>query len=58
MLEVSSAFNAGEPRLVAKEELLQLPLLGIAMRRCGHIHVDSDKVVFLKSYVLLPDLNR
>jgi 1-acyl-sn-glycerol-3-phosphate acyltransferase len=38
----SAAFMPGEPRFVAKKELLKIPLVGFAMRRGGHILIDRD----------------
>ncbi len=38
----SAAFMPGEPRFVAKKELLKIPIVGFAMRRGGHIIIDRD----------------
>ena len=37
-----AGFVPGEPRFVAKKELLKIPLVGFAMRRGGHILIDRD----------------
>jgi 1-acyl-sn-glycerol-3-phosphate acyltransferase len=37
------AFFPGEPRFLAKKELLKVPLVGYAMRRSGHIMVDRQR---------------
>jgi 1-acyl-sn-glycerol-3-phosphate acyltransferase len=37
-----AGFLPGEPRFVAKKELLKIPLVGFAMRRGGHILIDRD----------------
>jgi 1-acyl-sn-glycerol-3-phosphate acyltransferase len=38
----SAAFMPGEPRFVAKKELLKVPLVGFAMKRGGHILIDRE----------------
>jgi len=38
----SAAFMPGEPRFVAKKELLKIPIVGFAMQRGGHIIIDRD----------------
>jgi 1-acyl-sn-glycerol-3-phosphate acyltransferase len=38
----SAAFLPGEPRFVAKKELLKIPVVGYAMQRGGHIIIDRD----------------
>jgi 1-acyl-sn-glycerol-3-phosphate acyltransferase len=38
----SAAFLPGEPRFVAKKELLKIPIVGYAMQRGGHIIIDRD----------------
>jgi 1-acyl-sn-glycerol-3-phosphate acyltransferase len=38
----SAAFLPGEPRFVAKKELLKIPVIGYAMQRGGHIIIDRD----------------
>jgi 1-acyl-sn-glycerol-3-phosphate acyltransferase len=38
----SAAFMPGDPRFVAKKELLKVPLVGFAMQRGGHILIDRD----------------
>ena len=38
----SSAFMPGNPRFVAKKELLKIPIVGFAMQRGGHIIIDRD----------------
>jgi 1-acyl-sn-glycerol-3-phosphate acyltransferase len=38
----SAAFVPGEPRFVAKKELLKIPIVGFAMQRGGHIIIDRD----------------
>jgi 1-acyl-sn-glycerol-3-phosphate acyltransferase len=37
------AWMPGEPRFVAKQELGKIPILGLAMRRSGHIMIDRAK---------------
>ena len=37
------AWVPGEPRFVAKQELGKIPVLGLAMRRSGHIMIDRAK---------------
>jgi len=37
-----AAFMPGEPRFVAKKELLKIPVIGYAMQRGGHIIIDRD----------------
>jgi len=37
------AWMPGEPRFVAKQELGKIPVLGLAMRRSGHIMIDRAK---------------
>lgn len=37
------AFMPGEPRFVAKQELGKIPILGLAMRRSGHIMIDRAR---------------
>jgi 1-acyl-sn-glycerol-3-phosphate acyltransferase len=37
-----SAFMPGEPRSVAKKELLKIPVIGYAMQQSGHIIIDRD----------------
>ena len=37
------AWMPGEPRFVAKQELGKIPVLGLAMRRSGHILIDRAK---------------
>ena len=37
------AWMPGEPRFVAKQELGKIPVLGLAMRRSGHIMIDREK---------------
>jgi 1-acyl-sn-glycerol-3-phosphate acyltransferase len=37
-----AGFIPGEPRFVAKKELLKIPIVGYAMRRGGHILIDRD----------------
>ncbi len=37
-----SGFMPGNPRFVAKKELLKIPIVGFAMRRGGHILIDRD----------------
>ncbi len=37
------AWMPGEPRFVAKQELGKIPMLGLAMRRSGHIMIDRAK---------------
>jgi 1-acyl-sn-glycerol-3-phosphate acyltransferase len=37
-----SAFMPGEPRSVAKKELLKIPIVGFAMQRGGHIIIDRE----------------
>jgi 1-acyl-sn-glycerol-3-phosphate acyltransferase len=37
-----SAFIPGEPRFVAKKELLKIPIVGFAMERGGHVCIDRD----------------
>jgi 1-acyl-sn-glycerol-3-phosphate acyltransferase len=38
----SAAFMPGEPRFVAKKELLKIPIVGFAMQKGGHIIIDRD----------------
>jgi 1-acyl-sn-glycerol-3-phosphate acyltransferase len=38
----SAAFMPGDPRFVAKKELLKIPIVGFAMQRGGHIIIDRD----------------
>ena len=38
----SSAFMPGNPRFVAKKELLKIPIVGYAMQKGGHIIIDRD----------------
>ena len=38
----SAAFMPGEPRFVAKKELLKIPVIGFAMERGGHILIDRE----------------
>lgn len=38
----SAAYMPGEPRFVAKKELLKIPVIGYAMQRGGHIIIDRD----------------
>jgi 1-acyl-sn-glycerol-3-phosphate acyltransferase len=38
----SAAYLPGQPRFVAKKELLKIPLIGYAMQRGGHIIIDRD----------------
>ncbi len=38
----SAAFMPGEPRFVAKKELLKIPIVGYAMQKGGHIIIDRD----------------
>jgi len=38
----AAAFMPGEPRFVAKKELLKIPLIGYAMQRGGHIIIDRE----------------
>ncbi len=37
-----SGFMPGNPRFVAKKELLKIPIVGFAMRRGGHILIDRE----------------
>ena len=37
-----AGFMPGDPRFVAKKELLKIPIVGYAMRRGGHILIDRD----------------
>jgi 1-acyl-sn-glycerol-3-phosphate acyltransferase len=37
------AWMPGEPRFVAKRELARIPILGLAMRRSGHIMIDRAR---------------
>ncbi len=37
-----AAFMPGEPRFVAKKELLKIPVIGYAMQRGGHVIIDRD----------------
>jgi len=37
------AWMPGEPRFVAKQELGKIPVLGLAMRRSGHVMIDRAK---------------
>jgi 1-acyl-sn-glycerol-3-phosphate acyltransferase len=37
-----SAFMPGEPRFVAKKELLKIPVIGYAMQHSGHIIIDRE----------------
>ena len=37
------AWMPGEPRFVAKQELGRIPILGLAMRRSGHIMIDRTR---------------
>ena len=37
-----AGFIPGEPRFVAKKELLKIPIIGYAMRHGGHILIDRD----------------
>ena len=37
-----AAFIPGEPRFVAKKELLKIPVIGYAMQRGGHVIIDRD----------------
>jgi 1-acyl-sn-glycerol-3-phosphate acyltransferase len=38
----SAAFMPGDPRFVAKKELLKIPVIGFAMERGGHILIDRE----------------
>ena len=38
----TAAYMPGEPRFVAKKELLKIPVIGYAMQRGGHIIIDRD----------------
>jgi 1-acyl-sn-glycerol-3-phosphate acyltransferase len=38
-----AAYMPGEPRFVAKKELLKIPVFGYALRTSGHIVIDRDK---------------
>ena len=38
----SAAFMPGNPRFVAKKELLKIPIVGFAMQKGGHIIIDRD----------------
>jgi 1-acyl-sn-glycerol-3-phosphate acyltransferase len=38
----AAAFMPGEPRFVAKKELLKIPIVGYAMQRGGHIIIDRE----------------
>src|ERR1700691_531268 len=37
-----AGFMPGNPRFVAKKQLLKIPIVGFAMRRGGHILIDRD----------------
>ena len=37
-----AAFIPGEPRFVAKKELLKIPVIGFAMEHSGHVSIDRD----------------
>jgi 1-acyl-sn-glycerol-3-phosphate acyltransferase len=37
-----AAFMPGDPRFVAKKELLKIPIIGYAMQRGGHIIIDRE----------------
>ena len=37
-----AAFMPGDPRFVAKKELLKIPVVGYAMRRGGHVIIDRE----------------
>ena len=37
-----AGFMPGDPRFVAKKELLKIPIVGFAMQRGGHILIDRD----------------
>jgi len=37
-----AAYMPGEPRFVAKKELLKIPVIGYAMQRGGHVIIDRD----------------
>jgi 1-acyl-sn-glycerol-3-phosphate acyltransferase len=37
-----AAFMPGEPRFVAKKELLKIPVIGYAMQHGGHVIIDRD----------------
>jgi 1-acyl-sn-glycerol-3-phosphate acyltransferase len=37
-----AAFIPGEPRFVAKKELLKIPVIGYALKRGGHVIIDRD----------------
>ena len=38
----AAAFIPGEPRFVAKKELLKIPVIGYAMQRGGHVIIDRE----------------